>query len=649
MAQTIVSLFKPSGCIVGVVLGCLAVSVAGVQPTAADATLSPGVTLPAAQLRSKVTPRLLAELDAGGESDVLVFVRGRPDLTPERALQTKEEKGQFVVEALRKTAQQTQAGARWLLDKRGVEYEVFWVVNMLRVRGDRALVAGLASLPRVRKLDINKGFRVLDLMPAARPALDLMDVATTTWGIQSIGAPAVWERGVRGQGIVVAGNDTGVDWDHEALIDAYRGWGGASADHSYNWHDAWDKTPSAPGDDHGHGTHTIGTAVGGGPNNIGVAPGAEWIACRNMNGGYGTPASYVDCFQFFLAPTDLSGENPRPDLAPDIINNSWACIEFEGCHPDDPLWDDTIRPAVEALTEAGIAVVVSAGNAGPGCGSVHDPPAIYAQSLTVGAVDSGNGIASFSSRGPVTVDGSGRPAPELAAPGVSVRSSLRDNQYGRMSGTSMAGPHVAGTIALLWSATPQLVSRLAVTEQILRASALPVANGACGGDSDGQPNNVYGWGVINADAAVQATETLQELRGTVTDAQGNSLAGAEITIADQAWAVEIGLLTGADGDYVTPVLPGSYEVEVNTPSHFSSAAMVTVSTGGARIHDVALLACADWDGDGRTGVFELTELAGDWGGEGFSLQHDVNGDGALDVVDVAFLAAHFDEPCSVTR
>ncbi|MFQ5857604.1 MAG: S8 family serine peptidase [Anaerolineae bacterium] len=608
----------------------------------------------------KITPRLLAELGAKDEVDVLVFVRGRPDLTPARVLSTKKAKGRFVVDALRSTAERTQAGLRRLLDARGTDYQAFWIVNMLRVQGDRALISELAGRPEVKSLGVNLSISGLEPGREVRLLPRLMESTVEPWGIASIGAPLVWGRGIRGQGIVVAGADTGVDWDHEALVEQYRGWSGGGADHNYNWHDAIhdndSHTPDGnscgfdslePCDDNGHGTHTIGTATGGGTREIGVAPRARWIACRNMEAGFGTPASYVECFQFFLAPTAFDGRDPQPDLAPHVINNSWVCPEIEGCDPSDPLWQDTIRPAVEALAEAGIAVVVSAGNRGHlGCESVLAPPAIYSQSLSIGAAEQGNRIAGFSSRGPVTVDGSNLLAPDLVAPGVGVSSSMPNDGYASLSGTSMAAPHVAGTIALMWSAQPLLIGHLAVTEQVLRASATPVADDTCGGDPDGQPNNVYGWGVINADAAVRAAETLRELRGTVTDAVGNPLSGADVKVVDMTWGVEISLQTALDGRYTSSLLPGSYRVVADTPAHFAASAVVTVPVDGAGTQNLALLTCVDWNGDGRTGVFEMQEVAGDWQNEHFDPKHDVNGDGELNVIDVAILTAHFDEPCS---
>jgi len=595
-------------------------------------------------------------LDTYGQADLLVFIEGRPDLQPARSLPTKEAKGAWVYKTLQQFAAMSQAGVRRFLETRGIEYQPFWIVNMLRVRGDAALVDALAQRPEVAKIDLNLRFRTL---PSFNPSnvfpvspfpgplgRRLLEPAVGPWGISHIGAPQVWALGIRGQGIVVASADTGVQWDHEALREGYRGWDGTGVDHNYHWHDAWDKSPAESSDDVGHGTHTIGTAVGDGPRHIGVAPDARWIACRNMSNGYGTPASYVDCFQFFLAPTDLMGQNPRPDLAPHIVNNSWACIESEGCHPNDPLWQDTIRPAVEALTAAGIAVVAAAGNfGGLGCGTVSTPPAIYSPVFTIGASGPDDSIAHFSSRGPVLVGGRNDPAPDFAAPGVEVLSSVPGNAYISLNGTSMASPHVAGTVALLWSAVPQLIGRLEVTEQILRATAVPKSDLTCGGDPDGQPNNVYGWGVVNAQAAVTAAETLGAIRGTVTDVNGQPIAGAGVIIVDDVWGVEIDLTTDAQGGYSTPILAGTYHVTVDTEAHFAETQRVQVRTDTPTAQDWTLIPCVDWDGDERTGLFELQQVAADWHNPAFAGPHDISRDGQVDLLDVAILSAHFDELC----
>jgi serine protease AprX len=345
------------------------------------------------------------------------------------------------------------------------------------------------------------------------------DSATTgvEWGVARVNADDVWALGYRGEGIVVAGQDTGYDWDHPAIKSQYRGWNGGSVDHDYSWHDAIHSGGGVcgadspePCDDDGHGTHTMGTIVGddGGSNQIGVAPGARWIGCRNMNQGYGTPTTYMECFEFFLAPYPVGGDpgDGDPSKAPHVINNSWVCPPIEGCD------ETSLRMTVESVRAAGIVVVASAGNEGgpdlDDCGSVKFPIAIHDAVFSVGATTSSDSIASFSSRGPVTADGSGRRKPDVSAPGVSIRSCQPGGGYTYKQGTSMAGPHVAGTVALLWSAAPHLIGDVDGTEWIITHTARPrMTSQGCGGDGPGDvPNNVYGWGIVDALAAVEKAQ-----------------------------------------------------------------------------------------------------------------------------------------------
>jgi subtilisin family serine protease len=263
-------------------------------------------------------------------------------------------------------------------------------------------------------------------------------------------------------------------------------------------------SPSPCDDDtdaNGHGTAASGLIVGDeGDSKIGVAPGAKVIGCRNMDAGSGTPARYAECFEFFLAPTDFNGQNPRPDLGAHFINNSWGCWLSEGC--TDP---DLLKAVVENTQAAGLFIVASAGNDGRlGCGSVSDPPAIYEATFSVGAITMDDAIAGFSSRGPVTRDGSGRLKPDVVAPGVLVRTSARPSGYQLFSGTSAASPHVAGAMALLWSALPGLRGRPSESADVLRRTAAPLTSSQTCGSFAGAavPNAVFGWGRIDIEAAV---------------------------------------------------------------------------------------------------------------------------------------------------
>ena len=251
-----------------------------------------------------------------------------------------------------------------------------------------------------------------------------------------------------------------------------------------------------------------------GDNKIGLAPGARWIACRNMRHGIGNPGSYLTCMEFLLAPFPLDGDpfhDGDPAQGAHVVNNSWGCPQLEGCLAD------TLRIAVENLRAAGQMMVVSAGNEGPACGTVQDPPAPYDAVFSVGAIARGDRAASFSSRGPVTVDSGQILKPDVVAPGGDIRSSVPGG-YASLPGTSMAGPHVAGVVALLWSADPALAGDVDRTETLLIETAQhltvdaicpegagePGAVCACDGDlPDSVPNQVYGWGEVDAWAAVQ--------------------------------------------------------------------------------------------------------------------------------------------------
>ena len=518
----------------------LALAVAWLMVGMAGAASSPAVSKtawqPAAAWQTKIDP-WVRQAVSEGEGDFLIVLSEQADLSGAASLATKLEKGIFVHRALVEVAQRTQPALVKFLEDRQAPYRRYWVANMIRARGSAELTQALAQRQDVAHLYANPslaqdlpreggaGYAPLDFSSQREPTLSRSEAAPqlVEWNIDLLGAPSVWAEGYTGQGVVIGGQDTGYDWVHPALMEQYRGWDGGSASHDYNWHDAiHDSTDNPcgndspePCDDYGHGTHTMGILVGQeGGYQPGMAPGARWIGCRNMDQGVGTPERYAECYQWFIAPWPYGGDpftDGDPGKAPDILNNSWSCPPAEGCSPD------SLALVVSAVRAAGILTVHSAGNNGDGCESVNTPAAIYADSFTVGATTSLDVLAGFSSRGPVTVDGSNLPKPEVVAPGANVRSTYPGGGYATLNGTSMAAPHVAGLAALLISAHPELQGQVERLEELIERSALPIANSECGGDADGVPNNLYGWGRVDAWAAYRASQQGLELRKTASE------------------------------------------------------------------------------------------------------------------------------------
>jgi serine protease AprX len=532
-----------------------------------------------------IAPLVLAETASGTYTSFIVVLSEQADVSAAASLPTKAEKGQFVYETLRQTALSSQASLRAELDRTGIHYRSFYIVNMIELTGDRDLVLKLAARPDVSRIEANP--QISNLQSSVSDTLYPLSLQAPTgieWNIQKVNAPAAWGMGYAGQGVVVAGADTGYQWDHPALEAHYRGWTGITATHDYNWHDAIHDSVGNPCgndspfpcDDYGHGTHTMGTMVGddGAGNQVGMAPGAQWIGCRNMASGWGTPARYTECFEFFLAPYPVGGSaitQGVPSLAPAVIGNSWSCPSSEGCSAL------TLQTVVNNVRAAGIEVVGAAQNYGPSCSSVSEPIGIYSSTFTVGATDSSDSIASFSSRGPVMADGSGRRKPDISAPGVSIRSSVPGGGYAVNQGTSMATPHVVGLFALLWSAAPALEGDLAATEAVITSTALHLTSTqTCGSDTTSSiPNNVYGWGRIDALAASQVVSASPSLRMVATAPAGPISATGPLTYT--FFAFNPSQLAPNDNVTVTDQLPQGVIFKDASPGGIYSPTTQTVT------------------------------------------------------------------------
>jgi subtilisin family serine protease len=522
----------------------------------------------AADPLSKVDPQVLQDI-ADGQATFFAIFGEKADLDDAAAIADSNARRAYVYEQLKETADASQSGVRSDLEKMGANYTPFWIVNAIKVTGGEGLLRNLAARGGVSRI-VPERTRPL---PEPKPGTDEANVNVVEWGIDRINADDVWSTfGVRGEGIVVANIDTGVEYTHSAVVSQYRGnLGGGSFDHNYNWHDPSMicGSPSlAPCDNNGHGTHTMGTMVGddGGANQIGVAPRARWMAAKGCESSSCSDSALLSSGQFVMAPTDLSGANPRPDLGANIVNNSW------GGGGGDTFYQAT----VDAWVAAGMFPAFSNGNSGPGCGS-SGSPGDFLNTYSAGAMDIGGNIAGFSSRGPSAFGGELKP--NIAAPGVNVRSSVPGNGYANFSGTSMASPHLAGTVALMWSAAPSIRGDLGATRTLLDDTAADVSDLQCGGTAD--DNNVWGEGLLNAFAAVDQSPRgpTGTMSGTVTNSSnGNPIAGATVNVVGPSNRTAF---TNASGEYSFSALPvGSYDVTASAFGFASETANGVVVTEG---------------------------------------------------------------------
>lgn len=446
------------------------------------------------------------EIAKVGQADVLVYLNPQASFERAQNIQNRVQKIAFVRTQLIDAAKNSQRELISYLQDRKFEFRPFYLENAVLVKGVKAkdlqdikAVKNVSFLRLDGKSEISSGLVPSGLtrnLPGSKPS-----------SITDLGVERVWqELGVKGKGIVIGGADSGIVWDHNALKSNYRGNSQGKIDHNYNWFDAiaGSKTPL---DETGHGTHTIGTAIGfdGGKAQIGVAPEAQWIGCRNMNKkNVGSVSSYLACMEFMMAPYPHGGDpkkDGKPELAPHIINNSWSCPVSEGCKGDE------LIQAIRAFKAAGIFVVAAAGNDGTlGCSTIRKAPGFYAGELfTVGSYNRrGSEVAFFSSQGPSTWNG--KISPNLIGYGDIVLSSDigGPNSYMERMGTSMAAPQVAGVVALMWSARPELIGQIDKTTDILERTAKPIFSSKTCGDVAGSltPNNSAGYGILDAYRAV---------------------------------------------------------------------------------------------------------------------------------------------------
>ncbi|MCX8061646.1 MAG: S8 family serine peptidase [Anaerolineales bacterium] len=462
-------------------------------------------------------------------------------LLAEQPYESKEAQRAQIVSVLK---EETALQARNLMasldaaQRRGKAREIhaFWVSPIISLQADPEFVKDLSTRNDVLFIRPDEKIE-LETSPAVEMELEATDEFLYNLDLVEVDKIEQF-LGLRGNGIVVANIDSGVDGFHPALMKQYRGYNPhGPAQHNGNWYVVTGEPYLYPGDGLGHGTHTMGTMVGddGLGRRTGIAPGAKWIAVKAFtNQGYTYESWIHAAFEWMLAPAG------NPALAPDIVNNSWGT---------DVGSDPRFRADVQALRAAGILPVFSAGNNGPQKETVG-APASYPETLAVGAVDETKLPTHFSSRGPSSW---GEVKPELSAPGVNVLSTFPGGGYAKLDGTSMAAPHVAGIAALLLEANPNLsVDQL---EQILLQTAEPLSTTI--------PNNTSGYGLVNAYAAALQITQQGILRGSVKETLTNlPIPYATLTIKDRhpTNPTSITLSAKADGSFECHLPPGLYDI-----------------------------------------------------------------------------------------
>jgi bacillopeptidase F len=451
----------------------------------------------------EISSRLQEALNKAGQDDylqVIVLLRSQVDLAAlDQQLYTEkatlQQRAYQVITALQQNAERTQGELKNYFQSKYESADIysfnsFWISNMFVIEAKPGVVYELMNRLDVAEIDLDA---LLELdRPVAGDDSFLENTESVEPGLKIINAHLLWAQGITGQGRLVMGIDTGVYPNHPAL---QHKWRGNHVPNNQAWFDPGGGS-TTPSDCDGHGSHTMGTMTGWSPttgDTVGVAPGAEWIAAKTICSSPHTSNS-VAAFQWAMNP---DGNPSTIDDMPDAISNSWydpdVTNECSGIY----------KTTLDALEAAGIAVVFSAGNNGPGSSTVTKPKNINTNTvnvMSVGAIDgalyiggNNNPIASFSSRGPSLCGGTGSLLikPEVSAPGVNVRSSGSSSGYTVLSGTSMASPHVAGAVALLKQFAPNLTGK-----EILEA----LYNTAVDLGAAGEDNN-YGTGLIDVYAA----------------------------------------------------------------------------------------------------------------------------------------------------
>lgn len=549
---------------------------------------------------SKIEAALVDSFTTAGKADYIVRFVDQADLSAAAGMDWSA-RGVYVVDTLKAATDTSQVNAKAILDKSGLNYQTFIAGNELYVwSGTLTDASEIAALPEVDYIRATRTYAidpVLVSMPYDTVTWvgDLLSMnlqttvganpdATVDWGITDSKADQFWAAyGLKGDGIKVANIDTGVQWNHPALVNQFACPGDPS--NANCWSDPENWCGGSACDNNGHGTHTMGTMVAKDdpalPYIAGMAPNSTWIACKGCGTSSCSDFALNSCADWILAPG--GNANNRPN----VVNNSWG----------GGGGDTWYQAKVQAWTAAGIFPAFSAGN-NYTCSSMGSP-GDYQESFASASHQSSRVISDFSSKGPSAFGHTPYTKPNISAPGSNICSTVPTNNWScGYSGTSMASPHTAGAVALLWSCNPGLIGNIDGTFQLLQNNVDVAPAGSCGAPPDGEGNYTYGYGyldVLQAGLIACGSADFGSLDGFVRDQNGDPVEGASVSAVPAIEENGIQAITDPTGYYTMTIPVGSYNVTASKVNYTTQTVNgVLVEAGVVAHQDFQLSFLGSW-------------------------------------------------------
>ena len=450
-------------------------------------------------LGGEIEPGFKRKLDKLQDNDIIqiiVELNQQADFTRVRGNRTE------VIVLLQNVANATQSKIISFLENeqranKVITFKSYYIFNGLFVECTKEAVLRLADFEEIKTIFENKTISITGSSANYRSSLMFNSSSGYWWNITKIGAKKVREQlGVDGTGVLIGIIDEGFSSNHPDLVPRWKS--------QFGWRDFVNGQPNPYDSNNGHGTQVTGILVAGNSSGdeIGIAPGAQFISAKAFHDHSGYTNDILDAMEWMLDPDDDGNPNTGNEHVPDVVNNSWGGSPY----------DTVFRNSVDSWIAAGIFPCFIAQNWGPNPSTVSAPGS-YPQSFCVGAVDDNDVIQNFSGRGPVTWSGVTYIKPDVVAPsGPNIKFCIPTDQTwwqqnypnGYLIGsgaTSTAGPHVTGAVALILSAHPNW--DIDQIKQALESSAVDL--GASGRDND------YGSGRIDVFEAIapQPPQNLQ--------------------------------------------------------------------------------------------------------------------------------------------